>query len=97
MRESRHNLHWTIRDAKVADHTAIKSMNDGIQRAELDLVGYPMLPPDRLPPTYLAEMLAVDPLRQGELLVCEAEGRVVGFLRGHRAEDDDPLRVGQLA
>lgn len=82
---------WTIRDATSADHVALKVMNYGIQQAELDVVGYPMLTPDRLPPAYLAEMLAGDPDRQSELLVCEAEGRVVGFLSGHRAEDDDCL------
>lgn len=66
-------------------------MNDGIQRAELDLVGYPMLPPERLPPAYLAEILEADPKRKSELLVCQAEGRVVGFLNGHESEDDDGL------
>ena len=82
---------WTIRDAGAADHAAIQLMNDGIQQAELDLVGYPMLPPDQLPPAYLAEMLAGDPERHSELLVCEADGRVVGFLSGHASEDRDSL------
>ena len=91
MSTSPRDLNWTIRDATAADHVAITAMNDGIQQAELDLVGYPMLTPDSLPPAYLAEMLAVDPRRQSELLVCEAEGRVVAFLSGHRAEDDDCL------
>jgi hypothetical protein len=53
-------------------------MNDGIQQTELDMVGFPMLTPDRLPPAYLTQMLATDPQR-GELLVCEAEGRVIAF------------------
>lgn len=82
---------WTIRDARPADHPAIKLMNDGIQQAELDIVGYPMLAPERLPPSYLAEMLGRGADRQGELLVCEAEGKVVGLLAGHRAEEDDCL------
>jgi GNAT superfamily N-acetyltransferase len=88
---SRHDPDLTIRDAGAADHAAIKTMNDGIQQAELDIVGYPMLTPDRLPQSYLENMLAPNPQRQGELLVCEAEGRVVGFLRGLAAGDDDCL------
>lgn len=40
-----------IRDARPSDHAVIKVMNDGIQQAELDLVGYPMLTPDQLPPS----------------------------------------------
>jgi ribosomal protein S18 acetylase RimI-like enzyme len=86
-----HDPQWTIRDAVEADHAAIKLMNDGIQQAELDIVGYPMLTPDRLPPAYLAELLARDPQRQSELLVCEIEGRVVAFLSGRRAQEDDWL------
>lgn len=82
---------WTIRDATPADHAAIKVMNDGIQQRELDLVGYPMLKPDQLPPSYLANILNRNVAEQGELLVCEAEGRVVGFLSGGQGDDDDIL------
>ena len=91
MSSALHDSDLTIRNAGAADHAAIKAMNDGIQQAELEIVGYPMLTPDRLPQSYLEDMLAADPQRQGELLVCEAEGRVVGFLRGLGAADDDCL------
>ena len=81
----------TIRDARPSDHAVIKVMNDGIQQAELDLVGYPMLTPDQLPPSYLENLLNRDPDEQGELLVCEMDGRVVGFLSGRKTIDDDTL------
>ena len=81
---------WLVRDARAADHAAIKAMNDGIQQAELDLLGYPVLAPDHLPAAYLAELLSIEPGRK-ELLVCEADGRVIAFLSGHAAGDDDSL------
>jgi hypothetical protein len=49
-------------------------MNDGIQQTELDVVGFPMLTPDRLPPAYLTQMLATDPQRQGSCWSAKLRG-----------------------
>lgn len=82
---------WTIRDATPTDFTRIIAMSFGIQQAEHEAVGFPMLPPDQVSDRYIKAIIETATSRNGEILIAEMDGSTVGYLIGYPKTDEDDL------
>lgn len=82
---------WTIKEATPANYPRIITMSFGIQKAEHEIVGYPMLPPDQISDRYIKAIIETATSRNGEILIAEMDGKTVGYLIGYPKVDDDDL------
>lgn len=82
---------WTIQDATQVDHTRIIEMSFGIQQAEHELIGYPMLPVEQTTDRYVKAIIETASTKNGEILVAKLDDKAVAYLIGYPKIDEDDL------